>query len=480
MGETMNGSAAVLRSDPRLRYSLRMLHKGWAFVALTLVGVLCPTALAGAAQPALVVTPTPASGPALSYFKLSVGHGHLAQAGTIGLRNPSNKRLGVVLAPVAGQTINTLGSTYGVAGSRVRGPASWLRVGQRSVTLAPGQTLTVRVSVAVPRTAQPGDYLAGISVEQLGQQAPSTSRRGVSVASVVRYAIGVETSLPGPRRPLIQFTGARLKREPSGLTFLLNARNRGNVILQNVQGSALITRGHRAVARARLGPGTFVTRTAIAYPILAPRERPREGTVYRVRATLRYAGRTARLDTLVRFGRAAALRQQEYGGRKVSSSGLSGWLVALMSVIGGTLLCLAAAYLLRLGWGGIRSPVHVLEAALAASRQQAEPLGLIVVDIAAGSRSSRKLAVVLRSRLRHADRLCRVGAQRFVVVAPDTDLQAAEALAADLRRHAQRTEGASGVGISVLPEADDRESGTELLQRVRSTKRYAHTPVPAS
>ena len=35
--------------------------------------------------------------------------------------------------------------------------------------------------------------------EKLGQQAQSTRRRGVSVASAARYAIGVETSLPGPR-----------------------------------------------------------------------------------------------------------------------------------------------------------------------------------------------------------------------------------------------------------------------------------------
>jgi hypothetical protein len=479
MGETMNGTPAAPHSERR---SLGTRHKRLVLIALALIGALHPAAPAVAAsQAALVVTPTPASGPSLSYFKLSARHGLYTQAGTIGLRNPSNRRIRVVLAAVAGQTIDTLGSTYGLPRAPVRGPASWLRVGQRSVMLAPGQTLVVPVSVAVPPTAQPGDYLAGIGVEQLGQQARSTARKGVSVASVVRYAIGVETSLPGPRHPLIQFTGARLRREPSGLTFLLDARNRGNVILQNVRGSALITKGRRVVARAPLGPGTFVTKTAIGYPILTPRERPRQGATYRVRAILRYAGGTARLDTLVRFGRAEALRQQEYGGAKPGSSGLPGWLVALLSVIAGMLFSLAAAaYVMRQRWGGLRSPSHVLEAALTRSRQQAEPLGLIVVDLPAGGDRSRKLVRVLRSRLRRADRLCRVGSARFLVVAPHTDLQATEALAADLIRHARRTQGGSEVAVSVLAEGEAQGGGSEVLQRIRSSRYQAYAPVPAS
>src|SRR5439155_159674 len=297
---------------------------------------LCAVAPAQAAASAsLIVMPNPASGPALSYFKLSLARGGLANAGTIGLRNPTPRRMRVALDPVAGKTIDTLGSTYGLRRSHARGPASWVRLGRRKLTLAPGETVAVPVSVLVPGTARPGDYLSGVAVEQLEQQARTTARRGVSVASVTRYAIGVETSLPGPRHPLIRFTGARLERQPAGLAFLLDARNPGNVILQNVAGRALITRGSRVVARVPLGPGTFVTGTSIAYPILTPRERPRQGTVYRVRAYLRYVGGTARLDTLVRFGRADALREQLYGGPKAgTSSGLPGWLVAVLSVLG--------------------------------------------------------------------------------------------------------------------------------------------------
>src|SRR5439155_553461 len=77
---------------------------------------------------------------------------------------------------------------------------------------------------------------------------------------------------------------------------------------------------------------------------------------------------------------------------------------------------------------------------LRAARESGEPLSLISVSLVANGAAPGKLVSVLRSRLRHSDRLCRLDAQRFVVVAQDTDLQTADALAADLRRHLQRAE----------------------------------------
>ncbi len=475
MGRTMSRSART-RSCPRVRRHAWIRHWAAALAAVALLGgLLCDGASArGGSATSLIVIPSPASGPSLSYFKLSIGHGQLARAGTIGVHNPTAKRLRVVLNPVAGNTIDTLGSTYGLPGSAGRGPASWLGLGRRSVTLAPHATAVVPVTVHVPGYAGPGDYLAGVAVEQLDQQAQSATHGGVSAASVVRYAIGVETSIPGPRHPLIQFTGARLEHQPAGLSFLLEARNPGNVILQSVAGKALITRGSRVVARAPLGPGTFVTGTSIAYPILTPREQPREGTVYRVRAYLRYAGGTARLDTLVRFGRAAAVSQQIYGGPKAStSSGLPGWLIAALALLGVALASLGLAYLFlaRRRRAGEGSPLRAIEAALKAARHSGEPVSLISVSLAANGTAPRELAVLLRSRLRHADRLCRLDAQRFLVVAPDTDQQTAEALAGDLRRYAGRGAGAAAEVEVEVQTAPADASAFEVLERISTAKR---------
>jgi hypothetical protein len=239
-------------------------------LALALVTAgLCWTAAAGAvSDPGLVVIPRPAAGTSLSYFKLLLHPGSKRQAGTLELHNPTGRTARVALAAVAGQTLDTLGSAYAPPGSKANGPTRWLRVARQRVTLTPGATVAVPVSVAVPREALPGDYLTGVSIEALDQR-QSVARRGVSIASVERYAIGVETSLPGPRHPAIKFIGARLRRQPAGLTFLLDAHNTGNVILQGVHGGVRITRARHTILHRLIEPGTFVTDTRIAYPVPA-------------------------------------------------------------------------------------------------------------------------------------------------------------------------------------------------------------------
>src|SRR5205807_9050576 len=118
------------------------------------------------------------------------------------------------------------------------------------------------------------------------------------------------------------------------------------------------------------------------------------------------------------------------------------------------LVAVGAAFLVRRQGAGARSAVRASDAALRAAQGNDEPVSLITVSLGANGAAPRRLAPVLRSRLRHSDRLCRLDAQRFVVVAPDTDLQTAEALAADLRRHLQRAEHFT-VGVEIdVQEAD--------------------------
>ena len=302
---------------------------GVLLVLSVAAAVLCGAQPALSAAPSgLVVVPHSASASGLSYFKLLVQPGSATQAGTIELRNPTARHLRVALAPVDGETLSTLGSSYAPPGSRPHGSTLWLRLGTRAATLSPGASLVVPVAVVVPPAAQPGDYLSGVSVEALNQRSQSVKRKGVAIASVARYAFGAEVSIPGPRQPLIQFTGASIRREPAGLAFALKARNAGNVILQGVQGQVRITRsGHTVVSQA-IGSGTFVANTDIAYPIHAFGQTPPQGTHYRISAWMRYAGGIARLNTTVVFGHRAAVAQQQYGGPPASGGGTAWWKIA--------------------------------------------------------------------------------------------------------------------------------------------------------
>jgi hypothetical protein len=316
-----------------------------SIAAAIFIAICSPAAGAGG----LVVVPHPASGPALSYLRLVAHPGRLTRAGTIGLLNTGPTPLRVAISAVPGRTIDTLGSTYGTPDGARDGAAAWLRLSRRTLAVASGASVQVPIFVAVPRSAAAGDVLAGLDVEGLGQKQDGGTG-GVSIASAVRYVIGVEVSVPGPRAPLIAFTGASVERQPSSLVFLLDAVNRGNVILTGVSGSALITSGSRVVAHVPLGPGTFVTSSSIAYPVPVPAERPASGSIYRVRAYLRYGRRVASLDTLVRFGPAAAAHQRAYTAKPPTRKAVTGLPDWVWAVLGAALLYGLATGVLVLVW----------------------------------------------------------------------------------------------------------------------------------
>jgi hypothetical protein len=296
-------------------------------LAIVTAALSVPSA-ALSAPSGLVVLPHTASQPGLSYFKLSAKPSSAAQAGTLELRNPTAKRVRVVLAAVDGETLNTLGSSYTQPNAHPHGSTLWLRLGTHAASLAPGGSLVVPVEVQVPPGARPGDYLSGISVEALDQHSENVKKRGVSIASVSRYVIGTEVSLPGVRHPHIEITGARIHREPAGLSFALTARNSGNAILQGVHGEVRISRAGHTVVSQPIGPGTFVAGTSIVYPVNAFRQTPTQGTRYEVSAWMAYPGGIARFNTGLTFGHREAVAQQQYGGPAATAAGPAWWKIA--------------------------------------------------------------------------------------------------------------------------------------------------------
>jgi hypothetical protein len=241
------------------------------------------------------------------------------------LRNPTASTVRVALQRVDGKTLGTLGSSYAPPGTRPHGSTLWLTVGARAVLVPPRSSVTVPVSVQIPAGSSPGDRLSGISIEQLGQSAKASAHKGVAIASVSRYVLGAEISIPGPRVPLIRFTGARAQQQPAGLVFELLARNAGNVILQGVHGWVHITDGDKRVLAQPIEAGTFVSSTSIAYPVNAFSEHPSEGTRYRIRARLIYPGGVANLDTAVTFGHRQAAIQRQYGASPRAGAGTAWW-----------------------------------------------------------------------------------------------------------------------------------------------------------
>lgn len=437
------------------------------FVASLLIASLCLAPPAWASSPAVFVQVHQTSGLVSPYFQLHAAPGRTVTAGSLQVVNPGSQPVTVQLAPVDALTTNTLGSAYALPGTAIHGPASWLHLGRQSMRIAARSSQSVTVSLDVPASATPGDYLSGVSVLALGQAQTAKVTHGVAIGQIDRYGIGVETTLPGPRYPAIHFTGASVTREPSGLAFLLAARNTGNVILKNVHGWVKVTSGNRRVAGATIDPGTFVSSTSISYPVPSRTEQPTPGSTYRVQAALFYQGGVARLDQTVMFSHAAAVRQQNYGGRKLPQSSPPWIWIALALVLialvagGRALLALRRRPLSR------SVGMAVLDRALS-------PTGHLPVSVALVSSSSRNVPLVataIRPRLRKSDRICKLNSGELLVICPATTRRTATALEHDLYEHLARDPRLADQPI-VITRATAMKPTTprKLVQRVIATR----------
>jgi hypothetical protein len=434
----------------------------------------------------MTVAVHPASGATGSYFTLTSRPGHPSLAGTLEIRNRRSRRIVVRIDPVASLTASTLGSAYATAVAETRGQTAWTRIPTRRLVLAPHQKASIPVAVNPPPDVRPGEYLSGISVQAAGPAQERKLRGNIAIASVQRYAVGMLVDVPGPRHPLIHISSAKVTREPAGLTFYLHAANTGNAILQNVTGELLVTRGKHTVARTKIGPGTFVTGTAIDYPLLVAKEQPREGAVYRVRAVMRYHGGVARLDQNVSFGHKAAEAQQQFGGRPVGDapSKTPLWLVLTGGI--GTAVGLVALLLVarRKRTPGPRAALRALEAASARAAAAHQPLSLVRIADSSGATSERRLARAVRLRLRATDRLYRIGKSELLVLMAVTNIDAARVVCADIplslpKATADRVDvaviEANGLRAEILldrlreapPEPDEYELALDSLMRTR-------------
>ena len=435
-------------------------------------------ATAGAATPPFVVVVQPTSSQPGDYFNSSAAPGATIRPGTLLLRNTSGHTVRALLVPVDAQTASNLGSTYAVLGSAKHGPTLWTQLSQRRVTLAPHASATVAVAVTVPRDAKPGDYLSGISIQaRSGRPRVKKLRATVEIASLVRYAIGVEVRVPGPRHPSVVLSDVVLQRQPRGLVFLVRASNTGNVILKNVTGNVEVTHAGKPVAQQPIGPGTFVTATSIDVGTRWMSQQVTEGTVFHVHGTLNYTGGTAKLDRDVTFGSREAKLQQEFGGRKVAGSSSTPWaaiaagIVALVAAIGALVFVLARRR--RDDERSLAPAGTALQAAIDDPRRTDAPVSVIAIywkEATAAWRTDTES--VVRRRLRPTDTLAVADDGALVVIATDTGATSAAGFAEDLRGALARELPtlAAGLDVGTATTGETGGGAQELLSAARSDR----------
>ena len=170
-----------------------------------MVAVLVGDPAAAAAQaspPKLGITPVGQRG---SFFELSMAPGARRELAV----ELSNQGSGTVAALTYRSEVYTI--INGGLGARLRGEAgggtsSWLDYPTDVVQLRPGSGIRRTFSVAVPPGTPPGEYIASVVVENSD---PLKGSGPVALDQIVRQAIAVAITVPGPARPGLDIGEAR-------------------------------------------------------------------------------------------------------------------------------------------------------------------------------------------------------------------------------------------------------------------------------
>jgi hypothetical protein len=219
-------------------------------------------------------------------------------------------------------------------------------------------------------------------------------------------------------------------------------------------------------------PATFVTGTSLSYPVPTPREHPPQGTRYRVRANMRYAGRIATLDRTVEFGARQAKLSEAFSGHKTPSGGGTPWAAIVIPTLA-VVAAIAGVAGVRHQRDGVRRDATVfLQRALAGAEPQS-PVSVILV----GGSAAAGVAPLMRRRMRPTDRLVETPDGSLALVATDTGAVTAAGLAQDLRGALEREAGPSGTAPSVGAATAERpESPADVLSRARADRRSHARP----
>jgi nucleotide-binding universal stress UspA family protein len=186
---------------------------------------------------------------------------------------------------------------------------------------------------------------------------------------------------------------------------------------------------------------------------------------------MRYKGGVARFDNQVKFGHEAAQAQQDFGGRPLTEgrSGIPAWLIVAVGGVAAVIALIALIVLLRRRRAAGRwAARRALDGAVARAATARQPLSLVRIADSSGDMRARKLAAVVRPRLRPADRSYRLGKAELLILMPATRSDAARAVCSDLQAPLSQAAGPDRVEITVV-EANGLRSEI-LLERLREAR----------
>ncbi|KQT28508.1 hypothetical protein ASG22_20125 [Chryseobacterium sp. Leaf405] len=120
---------------------------------------------------------------------------------------------------------------YSAPQTNNRTNADWIKFNTNLVTIKGKQKTEVYYEITIPNTiSNPGSYWSVIMVEPVEDLKPDDSKQGVSITSVIRYAIQVITDFNADKaKPDLKFESIKIENEEGFRTAQIAIANNGNL-----------------------------------------------------------------------------------------------------------------------------------------------------------------------------------------------------------------------------------------------------------
>ena len=221
-----------------------------------------------------------------SYFVAATGPGQTYE-NSIRISNLGTRAGTALLYAVDATTGQTSGAVYLDRLKPRKGVGAWVTLGARSVTLAPGQSKIIPVTVHVPAGARPGDHLGGIDAENEAlTDASGKGARQIRIRHLTIAAVLVQ--VPGQARAQVDVDGVIAGGQHGYQYVYVHLRNTGAVATKPTGTLVVSDPSGKQVASRPLKLDTFVPGTAIDYPVLLPEKALQPGR-YTAKVSLDYA-----------------------------------------------------------------------------------------------------------------------------------------------------------------------------------------------
>jgi hypothetical protein len=244
------------------RLPARLIGIGLVALVFLMVGAI-PARAAGGEAPQLGIRLVGISG---AYVNLTMQPGDTQQV-SIELGNYGTAR--VTARSYVADVYSMINGGMGVRlwGEPTSGSTDWLTYPAKTLELDASQAVPETMTVEVPATAAPGDYISALVIEG---DAGTTQAGDAAFKQVDRQAVAVAIRVPGPLVPALSLPTAALRTTPGGVTYIdLGVTNGGNIHLVLAGTYSLVDARGTQIAGGPVEMGTVYahTSTVLAVPL---------------------------------------------------------------------------------------------------------------------------------------------------------------------------------------------------------------------